>query len=295
MSGSFIGTPGVTGGVYIEWAIEWDPASNVNGTSTVSGTLDPLAFNHILEPLPWDLSIDAEGVHELEATSAGVASCGYRPLKLIHDDSVAIAGTSTCSGTLTNTERHITPDTVDGTSTVLATLQAGAAGEFYIELEGRSDGVGAVQSVWSLRTGDGIYQDRHLYQYVNVGVGFVMDTYTGGGGTVVSYNQPDGNPTTDWDRHLMQLVNVGVSFNDTDDVTTRTVGSIADNANPVAQTFSDGHIRDDWDRHLYQFLRVIEKVEDPGRLTIGPSPTRPTFLPPAKPPVSRVGRGPEVV
>ena len=182
-----------------------------------------------------------------------------------------------------------------GVATVLGTLQVGTGGVYPIELEGESNGVATVLPVWSLKTNTApVDQQRHLYQYINVGVGFVGDTETSDG-VFVLRNEPDGDPTTDWDRHLAQFVNVGASFDDTDNVLTRVIGSIADGADFVSQTFADGHIRDDWDRHLYQFLQVVKPPEDPGRLTIGPAPTRPTFLPPAKPPVSRVGRGPEVV
>ena len=294
-SGYFIGTEGEPGVVYIEWDIQWPPAGLCAGTSTVSGTLDPLAYDHILEPIPYDLSVDAGGVHELEASTAGSAWV-EGSLKVVNESTATSDGVATVTGTLTNADLTTWDGTSNGSATVQGTLLNGTGDVYPIELEGRSDGVGFVKSVWSIKTTvDPIDQARRIYQYVNVGIGFVGDLYNGGGGTVVSYNDPDGDPTRDWDRHLTQLVNVGVSFYDTDDILTRTVGDIADGAVPVTQIFNDGYIRDDWDRHLYQFLQVIEKVESPGRLTIGPSPTRPTFLPPTKPPVSRVGRGPEVV
>ena len=100
----------------------------------------------------------------------------------------------------------------------------------------------------------------------------------------------------DFARYLFNITNVGVAFDDTDEISTRTVGSVADPVRTINEAFPDGHIRDDFARFLYQFQQVIEAPTTEGRLILGPAPKRYSFHPRSKPPVSRVGgKEPEVV
>lgn len=289
---------GTGGYVYLSWVLAPLHSSGAsNGQAWVQGTLDPLnSSGWFPVPIPVDLYVDAANVHELEALSAGISNV-IGQLQLVNEAAASSAGVATVTGTL-EVNDQIWEGRSDGQATVTATLSQGTGGLFYVELEGESNGVGTVGPVLALRKAvDKTYVGRYLYQYVNVGVGFVGDVHNGPVQVRdVSYADPDGDPQADFARYLFNLVNVGVAFNDTDDITTRVIGSVAAPVRVISQPFPDGHIRDDFARYLYQFLQVIEPPPNEGRLVLGPAPRRATLHPKSNPPVSRVGGGgPEVV
>ena len=255
-----------------------------HGQATVTGALQPITSGRIPGPIPYPFPHLSPFVHEVLGIVLATSTV-TGDLDQTHAGAGSLGGVATVSGTLTQIEPDPTPgpEALAGVSNGSATV-TGAIGDtdFTNYLEGESNGVGACTHMLA---SDSLNVVRYLYCINNVGPG---DSPTDDKSTIdgfVSQTFPDG--TIDTKVRTLHLVNnVGPGYDPTDDK--------SDLAGFVSQVFPDGA----WSnisRWLYLPQYVFALPDEPRRLTIGPTPKLPVSMLRGKPPVSQVGRGPEVV
>lgn len=208
--------------------------------------------------IPYDLSAESASAHLvlLSLISKGSSSWVSTGADMVWD----VSGLSSLVLSVTNAFRSAS---FPGTSAVEFNIGTTAIRDLSVSFAGSSSVEFGAFGV------DPKYQPRTLYLYLNVGVGFDIDTPTG----ALSFTAPDGQVRS-FPRWLYLYLNVGVGFNPTDDASTQ--------PGFISQTFPDGNT---WEfpRWLYLLLYVYAPPSEFGRGYYGPSPQLDTITR-AKPP-----------